>query len=76
MAKPGDVLAIPELGIRILVLHTGEETGGELLDVEVTGRPRGILTQAHVHERSVEHLTIISGVLTVMATGSKSAATS
>ena len=65
MAKPGDVLEIPELGLRMLVLHTGEETGGELLDIEASGRPRGFLAQAHVHEHSVEHHTVIDGVLAI-----------
>ncbi len=65
MAKPGDVLAMPELGIRILVLQTGEETGGELLDLEVSGRPRSFLAQPHVHERSVEHHTVIAGELVI-----------
>jgi len=65
VAKPGDVLEIPELGLRMLVLHTGEDTGGELLDIEVSGRPRGFLGQAHVHEHSVEHHTVIDGVLLI-----------
>jgi uncharacterized protein YndB with AHSA1/START domain/quercetin dioxygenase-like cupin family protein len=69
MAKPDDVLDVPELGIRVRFLKTGAETGGELAQFEVTGRPRGFLTQEHVHAGQTERLEPISGALEVVADG-------
>ncbi len=47
--KAGDVLEMRPLGMRIVFLRTAAETGGELLEYEVVGRPRGFPAQAHVH---------------------------
>ena len=49
MAKSGDVLDIPELGLQLRFLRTASETGGELCEFEVRGRPRGFIDQPHVH---------------------------
>jgi uncharacterized protein YndB with AHSA1/START domain/quercetin dioxygenase-like cupin family protein len=61
MAKSGDVLDAPELGIRVEFRRTGAETDGELLEIDVIGRPRGFLTQEHVHIAQSERLEILAG---------------
>jgi uncharacterized protein YndB with AHSA1/START domain/quercetin dioxygenase-like cupin family protein len=69
MAKSGDVLDIPELGIRIRFLQTAAETGGELAQFEASGRPRGFLTQEHVHAGQTELLEPLTGAMEVAAGG-------
>jgi uncharacterized protein YndB with AHSA1/START domain/quercetin dioxygenase-like cupin family protein len=64
-----DVLQIPALGIEVKLLRTGAETGGQLLELEVTGRPRGLLTQEHVHTSQVERHEVLSGALKLVLAG-------
>jgi quercetin dioxygenase-like cupin family protein len=68
MAKPGDVLDAPSLGVRLEFRRTAEETGGELLGFDVVGRPRGVITQAHVHPGQTERHEVIEGGM-LMRTG-------
>ena len=49
MAKPGDVIDVPELGVRVHFLATAASTGGEYTEVDVVGRPKGFIRAAHVH---------------------------
>jgi uncharacterized protein YndB with AHSA1/START domain/quercetin dioxygenase-like cupin family protein len=65
----GDVLEMEPLGLRIEFLRTAEETDGELLEMVVTGRPRGFLAQRHVHGAQVERLEMISGSMKVTMNG-------
>ena len=44
-----DVLELPTLGMRIVFLRRAAATGGELLEYDVIGRPRGFAAQGHVH---------------------------
>jgi uncharacterized protein YndB with AHSA1/START domain/mannose-6-phosphate isomerase-like protein (cupin superfamily) len=69
MAKSGELLEIPELGIRVRFLRTAAETGGELCEFEVSGRPRGFLTQEHIHATQTERLEPVSGALKVVMAG-------
>jgi uncharacterized protein YndB with AHSA1/START domain/mannose-6-phosphate isomerase-like protein (cupin superfamily) len=69
MAKAGDVLDVPELGGTIEFHRTGEETAGELCEFEVRGRPRGFLTQAHIHARQTERFEPVSGSMTLSMDG-------
>ena len=69
MAKSGDVLDIPELGIRIRFLQTAADTGGELAQFEASGRPRGFLNQEHVHVGQTERLEPLTGAMEVVAGG-------
>ncbi|MBV8942616.1 MAG: SRPBCC family protein [Solirubrobacterales bacterium] len=57
------------LGITVEVVRTAEETGGELLEMEVEGRPRGFLNQRHVHDSQIERLTMIRGRMKVAMNG-------
>ena len=69
MAKAGDVLDMPQLGCRVALIRTGEETDGELIEFDVLGRPRGLLVQPHVHLGQVEHYEVIAGGLKLVEGG-------
>ena len=51
-----ETLEMKQLGLRVKFLRTAEDTGGELLEMEVEGRPRGFLSQRHVHPGQVGSL--------------------
>jgi uncharacterized protein YndB with AHSA1/START domain/quercetin dioxygenase-like cupin family protein len=68
MARTLDLSA---LGIRVELLRTPEDTGGELLEVDVVGRVRGFLASAHVHSSQSERLEVLSGVLKLTIDGHK-----
>jgi uncharacterized protein YndB with AHSA1/START domain/quercetin dioxygenase-like cupin family protein len=69
MAKSGDVLNIPELGITVRFLQTAAETGGESAQFEVSGRPCGFLNQEHLHVGQTERIEQLSGAMEVAADG-------
>ena len=69
MAKSDELLEIPELGIRVRFLKTAAETGGEMAQFEVIGRPRGFLTQEHVHATQTERIEPLSGTMKVVMDG-------
>src|SRR5919201_1215965 len=69
MAKSGDVLEMGPLGLRVELMRTGEETGGELLEFDVVGRARGFLAQGHVHPTQTERLEMVSGSMKVVMEG-------
>lgn len=54
-------LELGPFGITIEFLRTGEDTGGELLEMEIAGRPRGFFTQRHVHPSQAESITALAG---------------
>jgi quercetin dioxygenase-like cupin family protein len=58
-----DVLEMPELGIRIEILRRARDTGGELVEFDVIGRPRGMLRLGHVHAAYAEHIEVVAGTL-------------
>ena len=64
-----ETLEMKQLGLRVRFLRTAEDTGGEVLDMEVEGRPRGFLSQRHVHPGQVERLEMVSGALKVVMEG-------
>src|SRR3954470_774886 len=69
MAKSGDLLEIPELGFSIKFLKTSAETGGEVLEYEVTGANRGFLRQEHVHPDQTERFEPLAGSMKVVIGG-------
>ena len=71
MAAPGDVLEVPGLGVRYEIRATAAETGGELLEFDVVGRPKGFVTVPHVHPLQSERHEYLRGHYTVsqMAAG-------
>lgn len=58
-------LEMKQFGMSVEFLSTGEETGGELLEMDVIGRPRGFLAQRHIHPSQAERLEVISGAMKV-----------
>jgi uncharacterized protein YndB with AHSA1/START domain/quercetin dioxygenase-like cupin family protein len=60
-----DVLEMERLGLSVRFLRTE----GEVLEMEVTGRPRGFLSQRHVHCSQAERLEVISGAMKVGMNG-------
>jgi mannose-6-phosphate isomerase-like protein (cupin superfamily)/uncharacterized protein YndB with AHSA1/START domain len=60
---------VPELGLRFELLRTAAETGGELTQADVVGRPRGLITQSHVHVGQTEVHEVIEGTLIVKMGG-------
>src|SRR3954454_11340501 len=69
MAKSDELLEIPELGIEVRVVQRGADTGGERCAFEITGRPRGFLTQEHTHALETERLETLAGTMKVVMEG-------
>ena len=69
MAHAGETLDISALGFRVLLRRTAAETGGEELEVQVTGHPRGFITQEHVHATQVERHEMLSGAMKLVIDG-------
>lgn len=63
------MLNMDPLGVRVELLRTAQETGGELLEFDVIGRARGLLAQGHVHTSQVERLEVISGAMRLRIDG-------
>jgi uncharacterized protein YndB with AHSA1/START domain/quercetin dioxygenase-like cupin family protein len=68
-AKLLGMLNMHPLGVRVELLRTAQETGGELLEFDVIGRARGLLAQSHVHTSQVERLEVISGAMRLRIDG-------
>jgi quercetin dioxygenase-like cupin family protein/uncharacterized protein YndB with AHSA1/START domain len=66
MAK---VLDFAALGVRVELLRTAEDTGGELLEFDVVGRARGIIAGGHVHTSQSERLEVLSGAMKLTIDG-------
>ncbi len=69
MANAGDVLDMPQLGCRVQLIRTAADTGGELLEFDVLGRPRGFLVQPHVHVGQVERYEVMARALKIVENG-------
>jgi len=69
MSEARKVLEMPQLGTRVEFLRTADETGGEVLEMEVTGHPRGFLSQRHIHPAQTERLEMVSGAMKVSMNG-------
>jgi len=63
------VLEMGPVGLKVKFLRTAEETAGELLEFEVSGRSRGFLAQGHVHPDQSEHLEMVEGAMRVVIDG-------
>jgi quercetin dioxygenase-like cupin family protein/uncharacterized protein YndB with AHSA1/START domain len=63
------VLDIRALGFRVELRRTSEETGGELVEFDVVGRPRGFITQPHVHVWQSERHEVIDGTMRLVMDG-------
>ena len=69
MIKPGDVLHAPNLGLRFEIRRTAAETGGELTEFDVVGRPRGFVAAAARAPRPPERFEVIEGSMTLTTDG-------
>jgi quercetin dioxygenase-like cupin family protein/uncharacterized protein YndB with AHSA1/START domain len=69
MTEPGNALDLSPLGVRVEILRTAAQTGGELLEADVVGRAQGFLAQSHVHSRQVERLEVVEGTLELRVAG-------
>ena len=69
MSNVREALEMEQLGIRVEVLRTGEETGGDVFEMDVVGRPRGFFKQRHVHGSQVERIEMLSGAMKVTMNG-------
>ena len=69
MATPGDVIDVPELGVKVEFRATNGSTGGEYTEVDVVGRARGFIRLTHVHVGVTEHHTVIEGSMRVKLRG-------
>jgi mannose-6-phosphate isomerase-like protein (cupin superfamily)/uncharacterized protein YndB with AHSA1/START domain len=65
MVKPGDVVEVPAIGLRFEFRETAESTGGEYVEVDVIGRPKGFIRAPHVHPGQTERHEVIAGALKV-----------
>lgn len=64
-AKRKEALVDPRFGERYEFLRTAEETGGELVRVEVTAAPGPSRRPASAHPEQEERFTVLSGTLGV-----------
>ena len=61
MSRVGDVLENPVTGERTVVRVGTEESGGELLVVDLYVRPGGAVAGEHVHPSIAESFTVVGG---------------
>ncbi len=69
MAKAGDILEHPVTGERITFRKTAKDTGGELLQADMTMKPHGFVAAEHVHPFQEERFEILSGSVTFRTNG-------
>jgi len=69
VARAGDVLEDPQSGDRLVFLRTAAETGGDLLEYELTFTPRGFAARDHLHPRQSERHEVLDGSLGLVSGG-------
>jgi quercetin dioxygenase-like cupin family protein len=69
MIVAGQEFEIAALGIRVIFLRTGADTGGELVEYDVVGRSRGFTTQAHLHPKQSERHEVLAGSIRITMNG-------
>ena len=69
MIETGAVLDMSAMGCRVEIRRSAAETGGELVEFDVVGRPFGLLVQPHVHVGSSEHYEVIAGTMRLVVDG-------
>lgn len=62
MAHAGQELEGPN-GFRLRLVKTGEETGGELLEMEAHYSGQGSLPPEHLHPKQAEHFEVLEGAV-------------
>jgi quercetin dioxygenase-like cupin family protein len=61
--RAGDTIENPVTGELVHFLRTAAETGGELVEIEVTVQPEGAVAAAHVHPYQSERFEVLEGTL-------------
>ena len=69
MAHAGNVLENPATGELLVFLQTAAETGGELLEYELTFVPRGFAARKHLHPSQSERHEVLEGALGIVVGG-------
>src|SRR5688572_11173914 len=70
MAHAGQELEGPG-GFRLLLVRTGAETGGELLEMEATYPGTGAMPPMHLHPRQDEHFEVLEGAVSAVIDGAE-----
>jgi uncharacterized protein YndB with AHSA1/START domain/quercetin dioxygenase-like cupin family protein len=65
VAQAGDVLEVPQLGIRIEVQRSDDE----VFQFDTIGRARGFIAAEHVHVTQSEHYEVIEGAMKLQIDG-------
>jgi mannose-6-phosphate isomerase-like protein (cupin superfamily) len=68
VAHAGQEINGPD-GFRLLLLRTGDETGGELLEMEAGYAGTGNLPPNHMHPRQVERFEVLEGSVRTIIDG-------
>ena len=61
MARSGEEIDNPVVGLSLRVVQTAADTGGRLLEMEATYRPSSIEPVVHFHPSQREHFEILEG---------------
>jgi quercetin dioxygenase-like cupin family protein len=56
-------------GMKLLLVRTGDETDGELLEMEATYTGEGGMPPAHLHPKQVERFEVIEGAMRAIIDG-------
>jgi uncharacterized protein YndB with AHSA1/START domain/quercetin dioxygenase-like cupin family protein len=65
MRIPGEVLDMPDLGVRVEV----RESSDELIEFDVIGRARGLIAAEHIHTQATERYEVIEGTMRLVIAG-------
>ncbi|HEY6692103.1 MAG TPA: SRPBCC family protein [Solirubrobacteraceae bacterium] len=65
MRIPGEVLDMPDLGVRVEVRESSEE----LIEFDVIGRARGLIAAEHIHTQATERYEVIEGTMRLVIAG-------
>ena len=61
--RPGHTIENPVTGETVYFRRTGAETGGDVVEIEVTVKPGGAVAAAHVHPFQTERFEVLAGTL-------------
>jgi quercetin dioxygenase-like cupin family protein len=64
-----DALEIPQARVRLKIVRRAADTGGEYVEFEVTGRPRGFFALPHVHDLHPERIEVLAGAMSLRLDG-------
>jgi quercetin dioxygenase-like cupin family protein len=67
--RVGDTIENPVTGESMTFLVTGNETGGEYLEIAMTVQPRGFVASEHLHPHQHERFRIDAGEITLRIAG-------